>query len=59
MISRRSLACVLLTVFAGLEVAAQQITCSIRGTVRMSPVRPSRVRSASSRKSYARRWGGW
>jgi len=33
MISRRSLACVLLTVFAGLEVGAQQITGSIRGTV--------------------------
>jgi outer membrane receptor protein involved in Fe transport len=33
MISRRSLACLLLTVFAGLEVGAQQITGSIRGTV--------------------------
>ena len=33
MISRRSLACVLVTVFAGLEVGAQQITGSIRGTV--------------------------
>src|ERR1700682_2957171 len=33
MISRRSLVCVLLTVFAGLEVGAQQITGSIRGTV--------------------------
>jgi len=33
MISRRSLACVLLTVLAGLEVGAQQITGSIRGTV--------------------------
>jgi len=33
MISRRSLACVLLTAFASLEVAAQQITGSIRGTV--------------------------
>jgi Carboxypeptidase regulatory-like domain/TonB dependent receptor len=33
MISRRSLACVLLTVFAGLEVGAQQITGNIRGTV--------------------------
>src|ERR1700681_779808 len=33
MISRRSLACLLLTVFAGLEVVAQQITGSLRGTV--------------------------
>jgi outer membrane receptor protein involved in Fe transport len=33
MISQTSLACVLLTVFAGLEVGAQQITGSIRGTV--------------------------
>ncbi len=33
MISRRSLACVLLTALASLEVAAQQITGSIRGTV--------------------------
>jgi len=33
MISRKSLACVLLTVFAGLNVGAQQITGSIRGTV--------------------------
>src|ERR1700719_111037 len=33
MISRRSLASLLLTVFAGLEVGAQQITGSIRGTV--------------------------
>jgi hypothetical protein len=33
MISRRTLACVLLTVFASLEVTAQQITGSIRGTV--------------------------
>src|SRR6202158_4539439 len=33
MMSRRSLACLLLTVFAGLEVVAQQITGSIRGTV--------------------------
>src|ERR1700724_3975783 len=33
MIRRRSLACVLFTVFAGLEVGAQQITGSIRGTV--------------------------
>jgi outer membrane receptor protein involved in Fe transport len=33
MISRRSLACLLLTVFAGLEVDAQQITGNIRGTV--------------------------
>jgi len=33
MIRRRSLACLLLTVFAGLEVVAQQITGSLRGTV--------------------------
>ena len=33
MISHRSLACLLLTVFAGLEVVAQQITGSLRGTV--------------------------
>ena len=33
MISRRSLPCVLLTVFVGLNVNAQQITGSIRGTV--------------------------
>jgi outer membrane receptor protein involved in Fe transport len=33
MISRRSLVCVVLTVFAGLEVGAQQITGNIRGTV--------------------------
>jgi outer membrane receptor protein involved in Fe transport len=33
MISRRSLACVLLTALASLELAAQQITGSIRGTV--------------------------
>jgi len=33
MISRRSLVCVLLTVFAGLEVGAQQITGNIRGSV--------------------------
>ena len=33
MISRRSLACALLTVFAALNVGAQQITGSIRGTV--------------------------
>ena len=33
MMSRRSLACLLLTVFAGLEVVAQQITGSLRGTV--------------------------
>src|ERR1700675_1737488 len=33
MTSRRSLACLLLTVFAGLEVVAQQITGSLRGTV--------------------------
>ena len=33
MISRKALACALLTVFTGLQVAAQQITGSIRGTV--------------------------
>src|ERR1700738_5484097 len=33
MIRRRSLACLLLTVFAGLEVGAQQITGSLRATV--------------------------
>src|SRR5258708_23743018 len=33
MISRRNLACLLLTVFAGLEVVAQQVTGSLRGTV--------------------------